>query len=84
VDNDNEDDISDDEERMGIKTHKCKERIRRTDNLFEDVAIMDLVDGVETLSKNIKTRSLIGHCFDLSLFQERQQRIRDKIDDAQW
>lgn len=45
---------------------------------------MDLVDGVETLSKNIRTRSLIGHGFDLSLFQERQQRIRDNIDDAQW
>jgi len=42
-----EEEISDDEERIKIKTHKCKERIRRVDTITEDYAIKDLIYSVE-------------------------------------
>ena len=47
IDNDNEEQLSDDEERIRIKTYKCKERIRRADILTEDLAIKDIIKGVE-------------------------------------
>jgi len=39
VDNESEDDYSDDEERMNLKMHKVRERVRRADIVTEDTAI---------------------------------------------
>jgi hypothetical protein len=47
IDNENEEQLSDDEERIRVKTFKCKERIRRVDILTEDLAIQDIIKGVQ-------------------------------------
>ncbi len=80
IDNENEEQLSDDEERIRIKTFKCKERIRRVDILTEDLAIQDIIMGVEKAKQSVKTKGLLDHGLDLAKFQARQRQIRDIID----
>lgn len=79
IDDSEEDEVSDEELRLTIKSRKAKEKARRDDLTTVKYAALSAIKSVEEVRKQINISSLVDKTIDLKALKAKQAILRERI-----